>query len=1367
MPHVQSSSVCTDHDGLFDHEDHLPCLLVLEGWHHGLLHPRKQGWDYEAFLDPLNVAQYQRALDSLPMPSWDVSVDDHCDLLESQLHELGQQFFGRRKKTRNRPKLTESTLALIAAKRQFLDLGRATGEIFEEAFKTELALFDKMVKKAVAVDVQAHYDQLITNLESANCLNNSKMVFQILTRLGAKKRATRPVVRPLPLLRDETGTPLLTYAAQQQVWLRKFGEMEAGTMMTLENIKLLNRPGVSANPAEVELALLPDLWTVQRAVKKLKPGKVAGPDGLPSDLVRIGGKPLSTHLAALFAKASIHKTEPIQWKGGRLHPLWKGKKDPRDPNAYRSIYISNFLGKIYHQILRQPIIEAWAPDEGSLQLGGRKKLGTDLAHHFLQLHQSWTRKRGLPSGIIFFDVHAAFYSLLRQTIIGSETQDQAIAYVLHHTGFEDGKIQRTIARAANHKATLALSHHLQALLRDLLTNTYFTLDGVQHCCLTTRGTRPGDPIADLLYNVVMTSILIDYRIEALERLEPLGFAWCGHPAPVKSFDESDPLPARAFLDVSFVDDTAVLFHSDTNDEIPQVIAHLVDAMLIAVGRRGLSLSLEDGKTQVLWNIRGCGSRKVKQHMSRLNNKIQWRSGDSDLALTLVKNYKRLGTCVQQGNSHAQEIASRGRSAKSQYGVLARSFYRKAAISTDNKVKIFRSLSMSRLLYNAHIWCGVKEQEWQKWTNYVRAPVAVLLKGRIPEALKFEFTTEMLCSAVGLLPPLDCVHVARLKYLKRLTQVCPCALWNLLSQEATWIEAGMDSLKWFALHYPFRLPANQEDSFTHWLSVIALDSGWKGRVKTAASACLSFRRLQAESHIWDKTFELHFRDIAGLPPLLDQQPASTWICDLCSSSFISKRALAMHASQAHGYKTMTKYYAVGEVCNHCLRWFHNRKRLQVHLTTQSTCLGVLQACYPPLPDEEVHRLDAADAELHARLKTAGWRPTTALEPMLPLQGPALPPAGSEAAALMHTKQVQRAGEGGRAFELLQGHNAVQNDSHFASRPPSVDKQPAFILQSASGPHGASGQLGVTDLAYMYAQLHIRHQVFVHFFSGYRRTADLHQVLQETPLRDGTVLMVISVDICLQRQSGDLAKEGAVQWWKARVDSGQLIGYGGGPPCESYTAARYLEGGPRPLRTASHPTGLPARTKTEYAQIRLGTRLVQFLFELILYGAPRGCCSFVEHPQYPIWARAFDPVSIWASKAAMLLKSLQCTSVVSFDQCVFRSESRKPTTLLLVRMSGVRDHILNQGHAGRCCHGKAFHAPLKGKTAQGQYCTARAKIYPPGLNQAIACGVIDHANKLCRDGKGRDFPPQELDHLILNIFAEDDIVQPDCHLHEEIL
>ena len=60
----------------------------------------------------------------------------------------------------------------------------------------------------------------------------------------------------------------------------------------------------------------------------------------------------------------------------------------------------------------------------------------------------------------------------------------------------------------------------------------------------------------------------------------------------------------------------------------------------------------------------------------------------------------------------------------------------------------------------------------------------------------------------------------------------------------------------------------------------------------------------------------------------------------------------------------------------------------------------------------------------------------------------------------------------------------------------------------------------------AMLHVRALVTVHFFSGYRRQGDLHSVIEQLTLQDGTHVFALSIDLCMQRKSGDLAKPGAL-------------------------------------------------------------------------------------------------------------------------------------------------------------------------------------------------------------------------------------------------
>ena len=81
---ASKSYVWTDYDGTFAHEDHLPACLHLDGWLLGTPDSLDPRWDAEALLDPARCAAFQQALQTLPVPSWDVSVDSHCQIYEHQ-----------------------------------------------------------------------------------------------------------------------------------------------------------------------------------------------------------------------------------------------------------------------------------------------------------------------------------------------------------------------------------------------------------------------------------------------------------------------------------------------------------------------------------------------------------------------------------------------------------------------------------------------------------------------------------------------------------------------------------------------------------------------------------------------------------------------------------------------------------------------------------------------------------------------------------------------------------------------------------------------------------------------------------------------------------------------------------------------------------------------------------------------------------------------------------------------------------------------------------------------------------------------------------------------------------------------------------
>ena len=175
------------------------------------------------------------------------------------------------------------------------------------------------------------------------------------------------------------------------------------------------------------------------------------------------------------------------------------------------------------------------------------------------------------------------------------------------------------------------------------------------------------------------------------------------------------------------------------------------------------------------------------------------------------------------------------------------------------------------------------------------------------------------------------------------------------------------------------------------------------------------------------------------------------------------------------------------------------------------------------------------------------------------------------------------------------------------------------------------------------------------------------------------------------------------------------------------------GPPPLRSAEALYGLEGLKAKHAKQVYVANRLLAFAIAAAWWFAAAGGCS-----KTAVCMRLGRPLpSIWRLEPIRLLKRLHCVSVISFDQCTLGAPSRKPTTLLLVRLLGVRDSIRAAGDHGRCNHARGAHVALVGRDARGAFRTAAAKEYPPGLCQVVARGFCAtcpaHVELGCRSGE----------------------------------
>ena len=1352
------------HDGGFAHEDHVPVCLQHSGWWHIEQSAAKHQWDRCAFLDPVTCHAFQQALATLPVPSWTVNVNDHADHFQHGVMQLARQFFTKKSGERVRPRLSEPTLALIQLKRSFLDYARAQSCIQNDDIKTELRCLERLVRARVQEDHRHFYDQLVQQLAHDGALHDFRSVYQLLSRLGGRPRHKTGQGRPLPLLKTEDGETVTSFQDQQRLWLRQFAAVEGGLPVARQALPTFMPAALGLPEERLDLKAIPTCEQLASKVRKMKRGKAPGPDGLPAEVFKAGALPMLHHITALTTKTAIHAREPNSWRGGRLIPLHKGKSAKSDPTGYRSIFVSNFVTKMYHSVLRDHLVDVWHHALSHLQFGGRKGCSSDTPHLLVQQHFEYAHNKKQPSAALFVDFKSAFYTIIRQGLFSERLDETTFMIAMNRLGVAPQDLVNLLSTADHDVATQGLSSHVQALLTDLFRGTYFELDGLSEVALTSRGTRPGDPVGDILFNLVMAIVLKDITSSIQENTTA---SWLGSPTPVDALHQHEAVPGYAFYEVAFVDDLAVLMRAPDIAQLLDLATQSLQAVHHAASQRGLSLNMQAGKTELICALVGPGARKAKVKLASQQNLHPVTLHGQPHHLRIVHAYRHLGGWVHADAQPRHTVRERLTAARQAWGPLVRPFFRKTSVQLSTKVMVIQSLVVSRLTYNMHVLTRLSPRVLREWEAGMRPMIAPLARPFLLGLPPFQFATSTLCGLIGVLAPTDQLHVNRLRYVKRLVQHCPVVLWNLLHalSDAThsWISSLRESFAWLGRHYgPTRLPgpaAPIED----WWSLIALADRWGGFIKKATRACLSYHKALAQQLVWEKSVEAQLSRDGALAPLDAVQAVSEpWACDKCDMVFASKKALAVHATKVHQYRALVQHFALDGTCPCCCRLFHQRSRLMAHLRTMSSCMDQLRACFPPLPEATIKELNNLDAAHTREMKAQGWFGTRALQPALRGIGPPLPAPGSpEAAAMLRKWTLRRPPDPAPMFEALAGHcDAPAGAAKNPEASPVDENAPiCFVAQARGHLSGKDERYAMGGLARLHATLHIRTMCFIHFFSGYRRESDLQACIEGHWVQGITQLFCVSVDYCLQNADGDLTSEANQKWWTDRICSGAICGVGGGPPCETYSAARLLPDGPPPLRSHDHITGLPWNSPKGWKQTQLGSILMRFILQMILLVARIGGCAFLEHPAFPIWAMMHRPSSIWSTKVVRLLRRLACTEVLTLDQCIYGCPARKPTTLLLVRMSGMVARTQALGRCGRCPHASGWHQSLAGRDEKGAFHTAVAKIYPPQLNAALAQSVADFVLDFTSTGQRVEPLSEDLWLLQSCEFVDRTMVQPD--------
>lgn len=127
--------------------------------------------------------------------------------------------------------------------------------------------------------------------------------------------------------------------AQQQEAMREQWEpylcsLEAGAPTDLKELymEVLSKPEVEASHCVHHFADLPTLTQIETSLRRTKPEKASGPDGIESSWVHCAAGVMGTHVHDAVMKMMSTMDEPIQWKGGSLYMLPKVIQPKEPPN---------------------------------------------------------------------------------------------------------------------------------------------------------------------------------------------------------------------------------------------------------------------------------------------------------------------------------------------------------------------------------------------------------------------------------------------------------------------------------------------------------------------------------------------------------------------------------------------------------------------------------------------------------------------------------------------------------------------------------------------------------------------------------------------------------------------------------------------------------------------------------------------------------------------------------------------------------------------------------------------------------------------------------------------------------------------------
>ena len=174
----------------------------------------------------------------------------------------------------------------------------------------------------------------------------------------------------------------------------------------------------------------------------------------------------------------------------------------------------------------------------------------------------------------------------------------------------------------------------------------------------------------------------------------------------------------AFAEIAFVDDVAYIVHAPSPEQTIGLVQTILSAFKDQAAKRGLRVNFAEGKTEVLVNLVGAGSRAFKTKLWHdMKGRIPIITETEACVVQAVHQYKHLGSFLQEKAIPAKDRACRVTDARKAAGALVRPFFAKRHISLDTRKLIFCGFGM--LSAPLQCPCLGMDDRWWHWEMGIR------------------------------------------------------------------------------------------------------------------------------------------------------------------------------------------------------------------------------------------------------------------------------------------------------------------------------------------------------------------------------------------------------------------------------------------------------------------------------------------------------------------------------------------------------------------------------------------------------------------------------------------------------------------------